>query len=424
MTKNPPQDRGTEAQEAWSVALPPAWPEARAPALSDGVIWVSAHRLTWANAEGDVVVLLAFDAKTGKPLAEARWTAEGKGVRTSAPCAAEAGGAIVTAYGEGGRLTVLRVDRYGRVTERQDVPEACPLSGRPHKSAIELRRVGLARPRLLASGGTVVAWVFGDGKGCVERYRSLSDPPLWAALATPQAAAGDVLVVKEAGEEDLLLAARDGETGERRWAKPGLDLEVLGALGDLVVVVDRAPRGEEIDRRLEDDPEMTDGNPLVAAPVRVVGLDLATGEERWAAEVLGDVGSALVTEQGIVVAAAREDASGTLLSLGLDGKLLSEASIPPPPEEEPDEPPPYAGVPRLLGIRRGAVVWQGPRGIGASPVDRLASPSWAMDEPALGADGLVADAGEPLWVHAPHAVVTDDLLILRADDRLVSLDAP
>lgn len=423
MTTIPPRDRNALPREAWTAAVPPAWPDARRPALSGDVLWVSAHRQGWVHAEGDVVVLLAFDARTGKPVGEARWTSNGKAVRTSAPTPAPDGGAIVTAYAEDGRLAVLKVDRYGRPTERADVGETCPLSGRPHKGGGEARGVYLGRPRDLGDG-TLVGWAFGDGKGCLERYRSLSEPPVWAVAAIPHGVADPVVVVKQASEEDVRLAGLDRATGEARWLLPGLDLEVLGAHGGLIAVVDRAPRAEEIDRRMRDDPEMVDGNPLISAPVRIVGLDAATGTERWAVPVEGDVGSACVGEFGVIVSAAREDSSGSILHLGLDGSRLAGVSVPPPPEEEPDEPPPYPGVPRLIGVVRGAVLWQGPGGVGASDLLRPEVPAWTVDDPDVSTEPVVASVGEPLWATPPSAVATEGMVVVRAGSRLFAYETP
>jgi hypothetical protein len=150
-----------------------------------------------------------------------------------------------------------------------------------------------------------------------------------------------------------------------------------------------------------------------------VGLDAATGAERWALGVPGDVGSAWVGEEGVLLASAREDGSGGLWHVRPEGRLTGGFEVVAPSEGDPDDPPLHRGVPRVVGVERGMALWQGPDGIAAAPLSRLDAPAWSLDDPPLRVPALVASTAAPLWPAPAETVVRDGVLVARAEDRLL-----
>jgi hypothetical protein len=406
------------AKPSWSVPLPPAWPGARTPVLAHGVAVVSAHRQVPPDADGDVVVALGFDAATGAARFQLRGASGGKPVRSGPVGALEGGTFAVGMVVENGSVSFHRFDGGGRARGRGVVVPTCAVTGQEHVVPGELARSALGRPRAVPGGGALVSWVV-ESTGCLERWDVFGERPRWAAPEMPHLATPSLVLTAAVREEDLFLVARDLETGEVRWERAGSDLIPLAAAGGLIFALDPALRADEIEARLEDDPEMTDGHPLIEAPVRLVGLDAASGAERWSLDVEGDVGSAVLDGADLVLSAAREDGSGTLRRVGGDGSERSRLAIDAPPTEEFADPPPWLGVPRILGVHRGAAIWQGPDGLGALRLDGGAPrEEWRLDDRDVRADALLARTDAPLWAGPPDGAVDGGVLVLRTGDRL------
>jgi hypothetical protein len=376
------------------------------------------------DAEGDVVVAIGLDATTGAPRFQVRGAGGGRPVR-SGPVGVLADGTFAVGMAvEEGPVSFHRFDATGRPRGRAVVAPDCPVLGTPHWAPGELARAALGRPLGVPGGGALVSWVV-DGVGCLERWDAFGARPLWAAAEAPLLATASLALTAAARGDDLLLVARDLASGAVAWELEGADWTPLAAAGDLVYALDGGPRADEVEARLADDPEMADGHPQIAAPVRLAGLDAATGAERWAIEVEGDVGSVVLDGRDLLLAAAREDGSGTLRRVDPSGRETSRLAIDAPPAEAFADPPPWLGVPRLVGVRGGAALWHGPDGIGALRLEGATpSEAWRLDEPSLRAPPLVARTDAPLLAGPPDAAADGGVLVLRLGERLVAYALP
>jgi hypothetical protein len=300
------------------------------------------------------------------------------------------------------------------------VPPTCAVTGRPHVEPGDLARSALGRPRAAPGGGALVSWVVGE-TGCLEHWPVFGGAPRWAAPEAAHLETPTLVFTAAVREEEFLLVARDLESGAVVWERAGSDLVPLAATRDRLYALDSSHRADEIEARLEDDPEMTDGHPLIDAPVRLVGLDTASGNEAWSVDVEGDVGSAVLCGDDLLLASAREDGSGALRRLGPDGGERARLAIDAPPTEEFADPPPWLGVPRIVGVHRGVAIWRGPDGIGGVRLDGgTVREEWRLDDPEARSDALVARTDAPLSGAAPEAAVDGGVLVLRAGDRLVA----
>jgi hypothetical protein len=365
-----------------------------------------------------VVVALGFDAATGVARFQVRGTSGGKAVRTG-PVGALADGALaVGVVVEDGPVSFLRFDARGERRGSGTVAPVCAVTGHAHVETGPLARAFPGRPRAVPGAGALVSWVVGE-LGCLERWTTFGDPPRWAAPESPLLETAALALTAAVRGDAVFLVARDLETGEVRWEVEGSERVPLAAAGDLVYALDPAPRLDEIEARLEDDPEMADGHPLIDAPVRLVGLDAASGAERWSIDVAGDVGSAVLDGEDVLVAAAREDGSGALLRVGRDGRERARLDVEAPPEPH-AEAPPWLGVPRILGVHRGAAVWQGPDGLGALRLDAAGvREDWRIDDPEARAAARVARTDVPLFAAPAEGTVGGGMLVVRAGDRLL-----